>query len=79
MLSLVVPILHVVGLALFGILHTYSLHDPFLTDEKGLVVGVHECKCQENPLYILASRFQILLLQARNLCPSRSEFTEFSG
>ena len=55
MLSLVVPILRVVGLALFGILHTHNLDSSLLTDENELVVEVHECKCSENPLCILAS------------------------
>ena len=58
-LSLSEPLL-VIGLALFEILHTHNLHHPIPTAENELVVEVHECKCYENPLYILASWFRIL-------------------
>ena len=40
----VAPVLRVVGLALFGILHTHNLHYPVPTCENELVVEVHECK-----------------------------------
>ena len=61
------PILREVVRALFEILHTHNLRHPIPTDENELVVEIHECRCQEYPLHILASRFQIVLLQACNL------------
>ena len=67
MLFLVAPVLRVVGLALFGILHTHNLHYPIPTGENELVVEVHKYKRRESPLYIIASEFQISLQQARDL------------
>ena len=52
------------GLALFEILHTHNLQNPFPNDENELVFEIHKCKCEEYQLCILASRFQILLLRA---------------
>ena len=56
---LVAPILREVGPALFEILHTHLLRYPYLE--------IHECKCLEYQLYILASRFQISLLRVDDL------------
>ena len=66
-LFLVEPIFREVGPALFELLHTHNLRYPFPNDWNGLSVEIHECKCGEYPLYILASRFQISLLRVDDL------------
>ena len=45
--------------ALFDILHTHNLRYPIPNDWNELAFEIHECKCLEYQLYILASRFQI--------------------
>ena len=45
MLSLSEPILPVIELALFGILHIRNVHHLIPTAENELVVEVHEYKC----------------------------------
>ena len=47
MLSLSEPILLVIGLALFEILHTRNLHHPIPTAENELVVEGHKCISQK--------------------------------
>ena len=70
MLILVEPILRGAWPALLKILHTHDLHIPLPNDWNELVFEIHEWKCQENQLHILASRFQIfaslLLVQWRS-------------
>ena len=55
MLFLVEPILREVGPALFEILPAHNLRYPFPNDWNDFVFEIHECKCEENPLYILVS------------------------
>ena len=78
-LFLAAPILRQVWLALFEILHTHKLLNPFPNDWNKLVFENHECKCQEDQLYILALRFQTSLLRADDLCSSRTNLAASSG
>ena len=74
---LVEPILREVGPALFEILHTHNLRHPIPNDGNHLVVEVHEYKCEENPIYILTSRFQILFLLVDDLFVVQEPTSQF--
>ena len=54
MLSVSAPVLPVIELTL-EILHIRNVRHFIPTAENEVVVEVHECKCQESTLYILAS------------------------
>ena len=64
MLLLVEPILHEAWPALFEMVHVPIIYTVrFQTIRMSLSFEIHEWKCYENQLYILASRFEILLLR----------------
>ena len=67
MLFLVEPILREAWPALFEIPHAHNLRNPFPNDWNEFAFQIHEFKCEENQLYILASRFQISLLRVDDL------------
>ena len=76
MLFLVESILREVVPALFEILHTGNVRYPFSNDWNELVFEIHECKCSEYQLYILALRFQLLLLRVDDLFVLQELFSQ---
>ena len=76
-LFLVEPILREVGPALIEIFFCPIIYAvQFQTIRNELVFEIHECKCWEYHLYILASRFRILLLRVDDLFVLQELFSQ---